>query len=63
MAEELLNGADVGTVDEELGRVSVTERVRRDFLYYSRFAGVFADDVFDGDGGETGGFKDVLGRR
>lgn len=63
VAEKFLDRPDVCSVDKELGRVSVAEGVRCDFFYYSRFAGVFTDDVFDGNGGETGRFEDVCGLR
>ena len=63
VAEKFLDRTNVGAVDEELGRVSVAESMRRDFLYYPCFAGVFTDDIFDGNGGEAGGLEDVLGGR
>lgn len=48
VAEEFLNGAEVGAVSEKMGGEGVTERVRVKIPVYVNEANVFFDDAADG---------------
>ena len=53
VAEEGLDGAEVGAVHEEVGGKGVAEGVGGDVLCDAGEAGVFFDNALDGAGGET----------
>lgn len=53
VAEETLDGAEVGTVHKEVGGEGVAERVGSDVFGDAGGAGVFFDDALDGAGSET----------
>ncbi len=47
MAEHRLDAADVGAVDQKIGREGVAERVRMDVFHDAGFFGVVLDDALD----------------
>lgn len=53
VAEEPLNGADVGAVNQEVGGETVAHGVGADVLGEAGKFGVFFDDTLDGTGGEA----------
>lgn len=56
VAEEFLDGADVGAAVKEFGGVGVAEGVRRDFFGEAGKEGVFSDNFLDGVVGEAAFF-------
>lgn len=60
VAEEGLDGAEVGTVHEEVGREGVAEGVGGDIFSNTGEAGVFFDDALDGARGETAKIAGVI---
>ena len=53
VAEEGLDGTDVGAVHEEIGRERVAEGMGGDVFCDAGEAGVFFDNTFDRAGGEA----------
>lgn len=53
VTEHLLDGADVGAIDEEFGGEGVSQNMWSDALNNSCLTGVFANEIFDGDGREA----------
>ena len=53
VAEESLDGANVGAIHEEIGSKGVTESVRTDVFSDASEFGVFLDDALNGAGGKA----------